>query len=161
MAKYRIVMHRGTVIDADHMSPMYGHPNNLVWLVGIGLGNGRTYQSHCSHPQPHPDFWIVEHTKPYQPNSCKFWRGGEVPTWSEWDEATGEDIGDPKPDGHTDWIITPKFQKIITMHTKNIKSINGKPVLYVDDSDTLERGRGHLDIDESWSINKISDLLEE
>lgn len=157
MAKHRIIMHRGTVIDADHIAPMLQDQNIL--LVGINPGTF-THQSHHTHPYEHPDFVSVKHTQPYRLETCVFWkRDGEVPTWREWDETTGEEIGDPRLDGHTDWLVTQKFETILTMHLKNIKSIDGKPVLYVD-TDDVERGRGHLDLDEGWSIGRISDLLD-
>ena len=151
--KHRIVMHRGTVIDADHIAPMVG--NSDILMVGIGQGPGPTRQSHCRHPQPYnPDFWVVGQTKPYKPSTCKFWmRTGEVPTWID-------EEGNTRPNGHTDWLTTLKFQKVITMHMKNIKSIDGKPVMHVSDGD-LETGISRLDIDESWSIDNVSDMLED
>lgn len=140
-----------TVIDADHVAML----TDEIYIVGIGPGTF-THQSHHTHPRPHPDFYIIKHTQPYQPNSCVFW-GGEVPTWQEID-AAGNEI--TKPDGHTDWVITKKFKKILTMHAKNIQSINGKPVLHAGEGG--DRGVGHLgQFDEGWTIDGISDLLED
>jgi hypothetical protein len=145
--KYRIVMRaraagldgdgnelrlrKATVIDADHMDFLSGNDN--IYLVGIGVGNGPTKQQHCRHPKAHHDFWIIKHTAPGQSDR-------------------------PKDPSHSDWLVTPKFQKVISMHAKNIDTINGKPVLYVgnDTRDTSQLGQ----FDE-WNINNIADLLGE
>lgn len=127
---FRIVMRRGTIIDADHMAPM---PNNDgVYLVGIGQGNGPTTRSHLRHPQPHPEFWILGHTKP---GICR-----------------------PNDPSHTDYLVTPKFQRVITMHAKNIRTINGKPVLDVTDTDAGASQLGQFD---EWTIGDITGTLEE
>lgn len=70
-----------------------------------------------------------------------------------------------KPDdpSHTDYIITRKFKKILSINMSNIISVNGKPIMGRIESRDLDSGVQHLDFDESadWSIDNISDLLEE
>lgn len=59
------------------------------------------------------------------------------------------------PDG---FEITQKFEKVLTANVDNVISVNGKPLFNIRD---LSGGFNRLDLDENWSINKISDLLEE
>jgi hypothetical protein len=47
----------------------------------------------------------------------------------------------------------------LTMHVKNIATINGKPVMYVGNTDPGAAQLGQFD--EGWSIDTISDLLDE
>lgn len=151
MAKHRIIMHRGTVIDADHIAPFKGWDGNVnpsILSVGINPGPGQPHSSKLRHPTPgNNDFWhptTYKHTAPNAP--CEI-------------DGEGFHNHPGRDPHHTDYYTVPKFQTVITMHLKNIKSIDGKPVLYVD-TDDVERGRGHLDFDESWSIGRISDLLD-
>lgn len=81
-----------------------------------------------------PEFYTIGHTKP------------------------GTDPSDPS---HTDYIITRHFKSILSINLDNIISINGKPVMGRVDDAGLNSGVSRLDIDENWSVNKISDLLEE
>jgi hypothetical protein len=70
--------------------------------------------------------------------------------------APGVKPGDPS---HTDYIVTRKFRKILSINLDNVISINGKPVM--GRLGDLDKGVQHLDIDEGWTIEGISDLLED
>lgn len=136
MAKYRIIMKRGTVIEAEHVSLL--NPNSAIYMVGIGTGNGPTQTRRIHVPGPNGCFdqfyHPIAHTK----------RG-----------KSSRGMDDPS---HSDYLVTPKFQRVITMHAKNMRSINGKPVY---DTSDVDSGLKHLDFDESWSIDNISDILED
>lgn len=135
MSKYRIVMRRGTVIEADHVNLL--NSNSSIYMVGIGAGKGQPVMRRIKVPGPSQcfdEFFMpITHTAPGK--SCK-------------------GMHDPS---HSDYVVTPKFQKVITMHAKNILSINGKPVMDVSD---VEPGYKQLDFDE-WTIGGVSELLEE
>jgi hypothetical protein len=136
--KYRIVMRRGTVIDADHMALL--NTNSDIYMVGIGHGNGPTAQRHMHHPWPSlcfDEFWMpITHTSYGQ--SCK----------------------GMSDQSHSDYLVTPKFQKVISMHAKNIDTINGKPVLWMNIS-TAAMGTSQLGQFDEWNIGNIADLLGE
>lgn len=68
---------------------------------------------------------------------------------------------DPQDPSHTDYIVTRHFKTILSINLDNVISINGKPVMGRIDDAGLNSGVSKLDLDESWTINKISDSLEE
>lgn len=133
--KYRIVMRRGTVIDADHMALL--NSNSDIYMIGIGSGNGPTARRHLHTPGPSQcfdEFWMpITHTA--RGKSCK-------------------GMSDPS---HSDYLVTPKFQKVITIHARNIDTINGKPILYIGD-DSMNPQLGQFD---EWNIGNIADMLGE
>jgi hypothetical protein len=138
-APYHIVMRRGTVIDAEHMALV--QPNSGIYMVGIGKGTGPSATRHIHVPfefQCFDQFWMpITHT------------------------AYGQGCKGKNDPSHSDYVVTPKFQKVITMHTRNIRSINGKMVLDNSESWDNESGAKHLDQFDEWTIGDITDTLEE
>lgn len=121
-----------TVIDADHMAPL----TDEIYIVGIGPGSFPVRRAHHRCPRPHADFYTISTT---------------------YKEGIPSDR--PNDPSHSDWLVTPKFHKILTMHVKNIATINGKPVMYVGNTDSGASQLGQFD--EGWTIEGVSDLLEE
>jgi hypothetical protein len=131
-----------TVIDADHIAPL----TDEIYLVGISVGPGRPHISRLRHPIPHNDFWHPMQHRPSNPNA---------PCEIDDEGFHNHPEGDPH---HTDYYTVPKFQQILTMHIKNIASINGKPVMYVGNTDPGAAQLGQFD---EWSINNITKFLED
>lgn len=61
-----------------------------------------------------------------------------------------------QPGGKPQFRITEKFKTVLTANINNIISIDGKAPFNISNASSQ-----HLDIDESWSVNNISRLLEE
>ena len=60
------------------------------------------------------------------------------------------------PNTKPQFEITEKFDLILTANINNVISINGKPPFNISDLPI-----DNVDFSENWSINNISDLLEE
>lgn len=127
------------VIDADMVKVVDGG----TMLIGIGPGNftatsksvslSRNHNKALKLRKANPEFYEIGHTPP------------------------GTNPHDPS---HTDYVITRKFEKILSVNVDNVISVNGKPIVGFRG---LDKGIKHLDFDESrdWSVDQISDLLDE
>jgi hypothetical protein len=61
--------------------------------------------------------------------------------------------------GRGAYELERKFEKILSINVDNVISINGKPLM--SRLDNLDRGVQQLGLDEDWSIDNISDMLED
>lgn len=127
------------VIDADHVKII----DDASMLVGIDPGTRTTTSRaitsktgrHAASLQirkDNPDFYHIAYTAPGV-------RSANDPSSSK-------------------YIITRKFKKILSVNLDNVISINGKPPM--GGMRDLDKGTQHLE-SRDWSIEKISDLLDE
>lgn len=61
--------------------------------------------------------------------------------------------------GRGAYDLRQKFEKIMSINLDNVISINGKPAM--GRLDNLDQGVQQLGLDEDWSVDNISDLLDE
>lgn len=106
-------------------------PGNRVY-VGSFARSGHNHAKGLRIKRNNPEFYDIKHTAP------------------------GVDPHDPS---HTDYIITRKFKKILSVNLDNVISVNGKPV--IGGMRGLDKGVQHLGLDEEWSVDNVSDLLDE